>query len=208
MVGWLIREVHSKVLCVSVVTAFELPCPLLELLINKMAIAVTAACVLLLCLTSMVFAPPVITGEKKPGKDVENRKFEAGVPFISSTSLFNWTSVPISSLGDIALTVPETLSFIIPSIIPSDAKEVLLYVGVYSGDQAIKEQMQSVKIFTQIGRNTYAKYLMLYTFPENAVNSNSDNMWFPMPPNRSVLLTLTDKLNGNAYAQLSAIGYR
>ena len=161
-----------------------------------MAIGVTAPCVLLLCLTSMVFAPPVITGEKKPGKDVENRAFEAGVPFISSTSLFNWTSVPITSLGDVALTVAETLSFTIPSIIPSDAKEVLLYVAVYSGTQAIKEQLTNSKcqdLHPNRKEHLYAKYLMLYTDPEDAVNSNSDNMWFPMPPNCSVLLTLTDK---------------
>ena len=166
----------------------------------------TAWCVLLLlCLASVVFARPVILG-KKPGKDVGKTEFEAGVHFISSASPFNWTSVPITKFGDIPLTVPETFSFTIPSIIPSDAKEVLLYVGVSSGNTI--EQMQSVKIFTQIGSHTYAKYLMLYTYPQSAINANSDNMWFPMPPNRSVLLTLTDKLTYNTKAQFFAIGYR
>ena len=165
----------------------------------------TAWCVLLLlCLGSVVFAGPVVLG-KKPGKDVGKTEFEAGM---DSTSP-NQISVPITKFGDIPLNVNTTFTFTVPGVIPCDAKAVLLYVRVSSA--ATTEQMQSVKIFTQIGSHTYAKYLMLYTYPRVTINNaNSENMWFPMSyPNCSVSVFITYKLRSDSetMVQLFAIGY-
>ena len=181
-----------------------------------MAISGTAkSCILLLlCLASVALARPVITDprEVKSAINVEDSKqteLEAGVtctPVLSSSSLYNWTSVPITLIGTTTFHLADTFSFTIPSVIPSDAKEVLLHVGVYNGNDNVPQQ--NVRIFTQIGTNAFNKYLLLYTTPQSAVNANSDNMWFPMPLNRMVFLSLSTAVGDDAGAQLFAIGYR
>ena len=173
------------------------------------------SCVLLLCLASMVFARPVITGKEIPAIDsahTEWTEFEHGVssiaiPTTPSFSTYNWTSVPITLFGDATLNQADTLSFTIPTIIPTNAKEVLFHIGVLTGDDGDDGPLQNVRIFTQIGLNTYDKYLMLHAYPQNAYNTNSDNMWFPMPPNRRIFLALATATRGSV-AQISAIGYR
>ncbi len=49
---------------------------------------------------------------------------------------------------------------------------------------------------------------MLYSWNQNAFNSNSENMWFPMPPNRRVYLTVPEAYGVKAMAFISVIGYR
>ena len=110
----------------------------------------------------------------------------------------NWTSVPFTEIGTTKLNTAATFAFTIPSVVPSSAKEVLIHAACYTQGGSL----QYIKIFTQIGTTNYEKYLMLHTY------SNSDNMWFPMPPNRRVYLTLQTADNSGAVAYLNAIGYR
>ena len=119
----------------------------------------------------------------------------------------NWTSVPFVHIGTTNLRHAATLSFNIPSIVPSSAREVLIHAGFRSGHNNYGPQ-QYIKIFTQIGTAKYEKYLLMYSYPQNALNTNSDNMWFPMPPNSKVYLTLQTAVGNNAGAWLHAIGYR
>ena len=118
-----------------------------------------------------------------------------------------WTSVTKTSIGSSNLQHASTMTFTIPNIIPSNASEVLIFMGVYSG-RNINGPYNDLKIFTQIGTTKYEKYLMLYPWGQSAVNTNSDNMWFPMPPNRRVYLTVSVAHGGYALANLYAIGYR
>ena len=60
----------------------------------------------------------------------------------------------------------------------------------------------------QIDTTRYEKYLMVYSWSQDAISTNSDNMWFPMPPNRRVYLTVPTAHGANAGARLFAIGYR
>ncbi len=49
---------------------------------------------------------------------------------------------------------------------------------------------------------------MLCAYTQVGYNTNSDNMWFPMPPNRRVYLGVP-KLYGNAVkVSIYVIGYR
>ena len=119
----------------------------------------------------------------------------------------NWTSVPFTEIGTTNLKQASTLSFTIPSVVPSSAKEILIHAGFSTGTSN-NGPLQYIKIFTQIGTTKYEKYLMMLSYPQNAHNTNSDNMWFPMPPNRRVYLTLQTAVGNNAGAYLHAIGYR
>ena len=119
----------------------------------------------------------------------------------------NWTSVPNTLLGKSDLKEAATYSYTIPDLIPSYAREVLIYAAANIGDSS-QGPYTSLKFFIQIGSNTYDKYLMLYSWNQVAFNSNSENMWFPMPPNRRVYLTVPEAYGHAATASISVIGYR
>ena len=113
-----------------------------------------------------------------------------------------WISVNKTTIGSSTLRQAATLTFIIPSIIPYNASEVLIYF-VFQGTGG-SVSLQDLKLFTQIGNTRYERYLRIKSYR----NVNSDDMWFPMPPNRRVYLTTSLACTGNLEAKLFAIGYR
>jgi hypothetical protein len=121
--------------------------------------------------------------------------------------LYTWTSVPKTNFAENTLQHAGTSSFTIPTVIPSSAREVLIYTSMFSAWSSVGPH-QDVKIFTQIGTTPYEKYLHVYSAAQNAINTNSDNMWFPMPPNRRVYITVPRAHGSGTSVYLSAIGYR
>ncbi len=101
------------------------------------------------------------------------------IPTVQNT----WTSVPITSIGGTDLRHPNTFSFVIPSVIPSTAKNVLIYTIMRCG------------------------FANLAPMESDAYNTNSDNMWFPMPINQRIYITVDKDVGTNCGAQLFAIGY-
>ena len=128
-------------------------------------------------------------------------------PAVQPSPSVTWTSVPITSIGSTNLRTPSTFSYTIPNVIPSTAKEVLIYAILASGS-ANSNIAQHVKIFTQEGSNRYEQYLYNYGYGRVFVNTNSDNMWFPMPSNRRIMMTVAIDQGANCHAQMYAIGYR
>ena len=118
-----------------------------------------------------------------------------------------WTSVPLTYIGGTNLRHPNTFSYVIPSVIPSTAKNVLVYAAIHCG-HAIPSVSQHIKIFTQDGSNMrYEKYLYMLTWNQSALNTNSENMWFPMPTNRRIYMTVYKDAGSNCGAHLYAVGY-
>jgi hypothetical protein len=104
----------------------------------------------------------------------------------------------------------QTWSFFIPGIIPSTASEVLVYAVVNAGWND-RSSTINLKFFTQIGGIKYEKYLPLVAYRQSALNTNSDNMWFPMPPDRRVFLYAPpayESGNHSVSATIYVIGYR
>ena len=118
-----------------------------------------------------------------------------------------WTSISKAYIGSTSLTYTTTHSYVIPYTVPSSAREVLIY-GIVAGGYAGNNIFQDIKIFTQEGTTRYKKYLYMHSWSQDAWNTNSDNMWFPMPSNRRILMTVSRNHGGNGYARLYAIGYR
>ena len=104
------------------------------------------------------------------------------------------------------MTHVATFSYIIPDVIPSTAKEVLIY-GLIKTGYANRGLSQDVKIFTQEGSSSYEKYLFVQSYNQEAINTNSDNMWFPMPSSGRIMMTVTVDQGENCFAGLYAIGY-
>ena len=118
-----------------------------------------------------------------------------------------WISVQRTVIGSSTLREATTNAYVIPDIIPSSAREVLVFVGANIGYSNIGPY-SDLKIFTQIGTTQYEKYLRLYSYNQVAYNSNSENMWFPMPPNRKVYLTVPKPYGESVVIGFYVIGYR
>jgi hypothetical protein len=126
-----------------------------------------------------------------------------------SYSPTKWISVTKTQFGHSTLQEAGTFSFTIPDVIPSTAREVLIYVAVNDGSESIRPN-DDIKIFTQIKTTKYEKYLFMVSWRTTGghANTNSDNMWFPMPPNRMVYVTVDVAHTVWLNARLLAIGYR
>ena len=98
----------------------------------------------------------------------------------SAAESFQWISVPETEIGTFVLQEATTESFLIPNVIPDDARDVLVFASISSGHTS-RVPYDNVKIYTLRGSRRYEQYLGLRTWDQNAVNTNSDNMWFPMP---------------------------
>ena len=118
-----------------------------------------------------------------------------------------WTPVSRTNIGSSNLQTAGTFSFPIPSVIPSNASEVLIYAAVQSGGSN-RGPFHDITVFTQIGDTRYEKYLLLYSWTQDAINTKSDNMWLPMPEDRLVYIIVPAPHGANASAQVVAIGYR
>ena len=129
-------------------------------------------------------------------------------PTLGSSYQATWTSVPLTQIGHTTFRHSGTLSYEIPNVIPDDAKEVLIYADFQSGSSGPRDRISHFKIFTEKGANDYAKYISLHSYGQAAWNTNSDNLWFPMPSNRRVYLNVPNVHSGNIRGRLYVIGYR
>ena len=121
----------------------------------------------------------------------------------------NWTSVSMTQIGSSQLRQTGTLAYDIPSVIPSSAKEVLMLASVFVGTTGPSSNgLHYIKIYTEQNSIQYEKYLMIYSWPHNAINTNSDNLWFPMTTSRQVFVKLSVAHTGYLRFHLHAIGYR
>ena len=68
--------------------------------------------------------------------------------------------------------------------------------------------VSNVKFYTQRGRTLYSKYMRIQGWPQNAHTVTTDNMWFPLTPERTVHVQLSDVMPGNVDGRVYAIGYR
>jgi len=127
----------------------------------------------------------------------------------NDTSMVTWTSVPQTKIASSKLQIAETTSYNIPSVIPSTAREVFVFVGAFQGVTGYVGHSDSLKIYTLQGANRYEQYLYLFPYNHNSViNTNSDNLWFPMPTNRMIYLEVPVAQGPNSEAELFVIGYR
>lgn len=114
----------------------------------------------------------------------------------------------MTPIGKTNLSKAYNLSYTVPDVIPSGAKEVLVHASLHCGYSMLGPYI-STRFYTQIGNNRYEQYLILFSWEEKALNTNSDNMWFPMPTDRLIHLVVMDEYGDDgAGATMFAIGYR
>ena len=115
-----------------------------------------------------------------------------------------------TSIGFSPLNTATTLDFQLPNTtFPDTVKEILLYATVrcgYSNQQPTT--VTEIPFYVEENGIQYAKFLNMINYPQNAWNTNSDNMWFPLPSNRMVYVHVPTALTGYCETSISAIGYR
>ena len=129
------------------------------------------------------------------------------VSAISSESAM-WTPVAKTPIGPegVSLENATTYNFQIPDVIPLTARELLVYASVKCGTA----QLGDIIFLNHVMRNglRFEKFLYMHGHEQAAFNTNSDNMWFPVPADRLMHLEITVAVPGNCLALLSTIGYR
>ncbi len=120
---------------------------------------------------------------------------------------YRWTSVPLTKIGQVNFRASGICIYDIPELIPNNAKEVLVYVYAQVGHSR-PTSTTHIKVYTEDRGNEYAKYIGFRTFRQDARNTNSDNLWFPMPANRKVNLEILDTYEGHTFVFVYVIGYR
>ena len=125
-----------------------------------------------------------------------------GIMFIAT-----WTPVNLTSIGSLSLGTASTFHFQIPDIIPHTASEFLLYAYFACGTAGIQKE-NDIIFYVEDGGVRFEKFLYLRSFNQVAWNTNSDNMWFPMPADRQIHVNVQAAIPRNCYARLYTIGYR
>ncbi len=121
---------------------------------------------------------------------------------VTITTIHNtWTSVPMTTIGSTNLRHPNTFSFVIPNVISSTAKNVLIYATMLCGCKPAYSL--HLKVFTKDGSSKrFDKYFFMLTWSQVANNTNVDNMWFPMSAKHRIYMTVDRDLGTNCGASL------
>ena len=126
---------------------------------------------------------------------------------------FNWTSIPRTEIGSSTLRANQAFqSYSLPSSIPSTANEVLVHVVVICGRFG-RYPNQYIKLYAKDGSQQYEQYIFLKSWDTNniAINSNSDNMWFPVTSDRKIHMEVPGAAEQSCYdstGKVFVIGYR
>lgn len=121
-----------------------------------------------------------------------------------------WKSISMTKIGHSNLqttALPATFAYDIPDTVPDNAKEVLVYVYFWSGNSN-PQTLSHFKIYTEEGDHKYEQYVALRSYRNtNFFNTNTDNLWFPMPSNRKIFMEVPHR-HGTAGGEVYVIGHR
>lgn len=119
-----------------------------------------------------------------------------------------WTSIPIQRIGGSNLRGIGTISFVIPSNIPNESKEVQVYIEATTGGSGPTAGFSRLTLYTEEDETRYSQYIYVLTWHNSALNTNSDNMWFPLTKNRRLYLHIPKVHSGHVDINVYVIGYR
>ena len=131
------------------------------------------------------------------------------VSAISSESAM-WTPVaktPISP-GGLNFRNATTYTFQIPDVIPLAAREFMVY-GIVKCGTAHFQEVGDIIFYVMYNGLRFEKFLHMHSYRyQEAWNTNSDNMWFPMPADRLFHVEITVAIPGNCRTLFFTTGYR
>ena len=116
-----------------------------------------------------------------------------------------WTPTNKTVIAQTEFSEATTHQLSIPSVIPDTAREFLLYATVLCGYSHTNDLRADIIFYVEDGGTCYEKFLHMHTYRQSAYNTNSDNMWFPMPSNRLIHIEVPVVLPGNCSVGLKLL---
>ena len=83
----------------------------------------------------------------------------------------NWTSVSMTEIGRSNLQHTGTLVYDVPSIVPSSAREVLIFVNIRVGYTGPSDLAHYIKIYTEENNQQYEQYIYIKTYPQAPIRT-------------------------------------
>ena len=120
----------------------------------------------------------------------------------------NWTIVPRKVFGGVNFKQNGTIAFNIPALIPSSAREVLIYAVIQVDGSESHNAQDLVKIYTQENDDQFGKLLGFAIYTQETRSTNSENMWFPLTKDRRVYVQVFNRYSGSLELTVSVVGYR
>lgn len=118
-----------------------------------------------------------------------------------------WTSVEMTEIGRSHFRHRTTHAFSIPDVIPTTAREVLVYAYFEDGYSS-PDQVTHFKVYTEEVTTKYIKYISIHSYSGYSWAYNSDNMWFPLTSNRRVYIEVPKVTTENVGGYIYVTGYR
>ena len=118
-----------------------------------------------------------------------------------------WTPVDVTLIGSVYIDTASPFHFQIPDIIPHTASEFFLYAVLVCGAAGVSKT-NDILFYVEHDGVQFKKYVYMRSHHQSGFNTNSDNMWFPMPADRRIHMIVPVPVPQNCFAQLHTIGYR
>jgi hypothetical protein len=116
--------------------------------------------------------------------------------------------MPINKhIGGAQFDQPRIHQFSLENIVPETATQLLIYATVYSGNTYGPTVFVDISIFVYVDDKDLAQHLYITAYQQEAYNSNTDNMWFPVPSSKIIYVYVPVAVPGWAGFRLEAIGY-
>ena len=130
---------------------------------------------------------------------------------LNNKSYIKWSPIDFHRLFSLTVGVSIGVQHCrIPNhLVPNEAKEILLLVVMHSGNTYqvnMTTQYLTVFVMEEDGIR-YEKYLHFTTFKQDAWNNNTENMWLPMPSDRTVRVNVPRVFEKNLKCNIFLTGY-
>lgn len=99
------------------------------------------------------------------------------------------------------------LDFSLPDDLPKNTREILLFVFVDIGWSKPKG-LSFIKVFTKVDGVHHSHYIAMHIYDQNALSTNSNNVWLPMGSDRKVYVEILIKGKYGIEGSVYLIGYR
>ena len=110
-------------------------------------------------------------------------------------------------IGADTLNYQHTFVYSIADIVPDTATQFLVHATTYCGNTRDPTVFVDIPIYVTVDGRRLSQYLFIIGYPQDAYNTNTDNMWFPVPFDKTINVEIPRSVPGICEFKLTAIGY-
>jgi hypothetical protein len=120
----------------------------------------------------------------------------------------SWVTI-CESLGKLPTKTPKTLTTYRINQVPKDAKEILVYLWIATGN-GNGDSGRTFEVAAQTEKEKHVSICFFaHGYNQNAWSYNSENVWLPMPFDNELTVQLYgEKFGGNVQSGIEIRGYK